>query len=63
MREIGLAIDAFRSAHVDAGSNSTVQNIVLLGGDEVIPAARLEDRTTVANENGYAETFGSGSEL
>ena len=63
MREIGLAIDAFRAAHVDAGSNSTVQNIVLLGGDEVIPAARLEDRTTVANENGYAETFGSGSEL
>ena len=63
MREVGLAIDAFRAAHVDAGSNSTVQNIVLLGGDEVIPSARLEDRTTVANEDGYAETFASGSEL
>ncbi len=63
MREIGLAIDAFRAAHVDAGSNSTVQNIVLLGGDEVIPAARLEDRTTVANEDGYAETFDSATEL
>ncbi len=63
MREIGLAIDAFRAAHLDAGSNSTVQNIVLLGGDEVIPSARLEDRTTVANEDGYAETFAAGSEL
>ena len=63
MREIGRAIDVFRAAHVDAGSNSTVQNIVLLGGDEVIPAARLEDRTTVANEDGYAETFATGSEL
>ncbi|HWL32998.1 MAG TPA: C25 family cysteine peptidase, partial [Gaiellaceae bacterium] len=63
MREIGLAIDAFRAAHVDAGSNSTVQNIVLLGGDEVIPAARLEDRTTVANEDGYAETFDRTTEL
>ena len=63
MREIGLAIDTFRAAHVDAGSNSTVQNIVLLGGDEVIPSARLEDRTTVANEAGYAETFATGSEL
>jgi hypothetical protein len=63
MREIGLAIDAFRAAHVDAGSNSTVQNIVLLGGDEVIPSARLEDRTTVANEDGYAETFDRNSEL
>ena len=63
MREIGLAIDAFRAAHVDAGSNSTVQNIVLLGGDEIIPAARLEDRTTVANEDGYAETFDRTSEL
>jgi Tol biopolymer transport system component len=63
MREIGLAIDAFRAAHVDAGSNSTVRNIVLLGDDEVIPSARLEDRTTVANEDGYAETFNATSEL
>ena len=63
MREVGLAIDAFRAAHVDAGSNSTVQNIVLLGGDEIIPAARLEDRTTVANEDGYAETFDAATDL
>ena len=31
----------------------SVQNVVLVGGDSVVPFARLDDLTTVANEAGY----------
>ena len=34
-----------------------VEYVVLVGGDDALPFARIDDLTTVSNENGYAETF------
>ena len=44
---INAAIDSFRSTH------PALQYIALVGGDGVVPFARLDDLTTVANEAGY----------
>ena len=44
---INAAIDGFRATH------ASLQNIVLVGGDGVVPFARLDDFTSVANESGY----------
>lgn len=40
-----------------------LEYVVLVGGDEVIPQARLGDFTFAANESGYADTFDRGSDL
>src|SRR6185503_7786187 len=37
--------------------------LVLVGGDQVIPFARLGDFTTTANETTYASTFGTNTDL
>ena len=37
--------------------------LVLVGGDQVIPFARLGDFTALANESGYAATFGTNTDL
>jgi WD40-like Beta Propeller Repeat/Right handed beta helix region/Periplasmic copper-binding protein (NosD) len=40
-----------------------VEYVVLVGGDDALPFARIDDLTTVSNETGYAETFGRASAL
>src|SRR5206468_2441462 len=40
-----------------------VEYVVLVGGDDVVPSARIDDLTTLSNENGYAESFLSTSAL
>ena len=54
---INGAIDAFRVDH------SSVQNVVLVGGDNVVPFARLDDLTSVANEAGYDNSVVGSSYL
>ncbi len=56
---INAAVDAVRAQPNGAG----LKYIVLVGGDRVIPQGRLGDFTTVANENGYADTFDRSSDL
>ncbi|MBV8691557.1 MAG: hypothetical protein JOY57_07870, partial [Actinobacteria bacterium] len=49
------------NAHVDAllGANrASVQNIVLVGTDEVLPMARVPDLTSTANERTFAQQLG-----
>ena len=41
----------------------TVQYIVLVGSDDVIPFARLDDRTTLSNEDSFAGSFAAGSPI
>ena len=54
---VGGAIRDFRVAH------PTVDYVVLVGGDDVVPFARLDDRTTLSNEEAYARTFASDTSL
>ena len=62
MREIRLAIDAFaRRTSTGVALHRPEHRPPRRRRDH--PAARLEDRTTVANEDRYAETFGRNSEL
>ena len=51
VRSIGTVLD-----NVSAGR--PIQNIVLVGSDDVLPMARLVDPTPLANESGYASTIG-----
>ena len=35
----------------------TLANVVVVGGDDIVPMARLDDTTRVGNETGYADEF------
>ncbi|NNC74755.1 MAG: hypothetical protein HKN93_04510, partial [Acidimicrobiia bacterium] len=39
-------------------SNPTIENVVIVGGDEQIPQFRVPDEVYLSNENTYAATFG-----
>ncbi len=54
---IGGVVRAFKDAH------STVENVVLVGSDDVNPFFRLDDHTTLSNETAYGGTFPAGSPL
>ncbi len=54
VRAIGALIDA---------AGPTVHNIVIAGGDAIVPFARLEDGTSLANEREYAAEFTGNNEL
>ncbi len=48
--QIARILNGYRS------NGATVKNVVLVGGDDAVPFARVPDRTTVANETGF-DTF------
>jgi Tol biopolymer transport system component len=54
-RSIMAVVDGIRSTH------AAIKNIVLIGGDDKIPMARLADPTPLSNEADYASTFGFSS--
>ena len=54
---IGTALKTFRQSHPQ------LENVVLVGGDAIVPFARLSDLTTVANESGYANATFMQSEM
>ncbi len=47
----GARIRAFKAAH------PSVRYVVVVGDDDVIPFARLDDRTTLSNEDSFAGSF------
>ena len=49
--EIVRVLDSYR----DDGAE--LKHIVVVGGDDVVPFARVPDKTEIANERGYATTF------
>ena len=53
VRAIGDVLDDIRAARPG------LTYVVLVGGDDVVPHARIDDVTTFANEVEYAGTFGS----
>ncbi|MGI9598712.1 MAG: hypothetical protein ACR2QK_21285, partial [Acidimicrobiales bacterium] len=53
VREVGSVINDLRSAD----PATEIDNIILVGDDDVLPFARLEDDTTIANETSFAWTF------
>ncbi len=57
VREIGLVLDGIRD---DAPG---LEHVVIVGADDQIPFARVPDRTSLANETGYASTFTGNSHL
>ncbi len=46
-------LDRYRDAGV------SLKHVVVVGGDDAIPFARVPDKTAIANEKAYASTFGS----
>jgi len=56
--EIARVLNGYRSG------GATLKNVVLVGGDDAVPFGRVPDKTSVANESGYASTFSdSGNAL
>ncbi len=49
--EIVRVLDTYRDAGAD------LEHIVVVGGDDAVPFARVPDKTEIANERGYASTF------
>jgi len=54
---VGAVVRNFRSSH------QTVANVILVGSDDVLPFARLDDRVTLSNESAYTGTFPADSPL
>ncbi|MEM9654639.1 MAG: hypothetical protein AAGA65_21290 [Actinomycetota bacterium] len=53
VREIAALIADIR----DADPSTTIDNIIIAGDDDVVPFARLQDDTTIANETSFSWTF------
>jgi Ca2+-binding RTX toxin-like protein len=53
VREIAALIADLRNADPE----TTIDNIIIAGDDDVVPFARLEDDTTIANETSFSWTF------
>ncbi len=53
VREIAALIAELRTSD----PTTTIDNIIIVGDDDVIPFARLADDTTIANETSFAWTF------
>lgn len=56
-RAIGAVVDDIRAA------NPALRNVVVIGGDDIIPFGRVLDTTKLANESDYASTFAANNEL
>ena len=56
-KAIANVIDTVRATYTN------VEYVVLVGGDDALPFWRLDDLTTLSNENGYAEAFPSATAL
>jgi hypothetical protein len=44
-------------------ANPTIENVVIVGGDDAIPFYRAPDTTSIANQNEYAEQVGGSNAL
>ncbi|NNC75190.1 MAG: hypothetical protein HKN93_06725 [Acidimicrobiia bacterium] len=53
---IAALVDDYRSLH------PTIENVVVVGGDEMIPQFRVPDEVYLSNENTYASTIGDLSD-
>ena len=51
VRTIGTLIDSIRA------QRPTLEYVVLVGSDDIVPMARVPDNTRIANEHGYSPTF------
>ncbi|MEO6570787.1 MAG: Ig-like domain-containing protein, partial [Ilumatobacteraceae bacterium] len=52
-----LVVGIRNGALPGVAAHPALQNVVIVGGDDIIPMARLDDTTRLGNETGYADTF------
>ena len=54
---VGATLDAIESA------NPSIKNVVMIGGDDVIPFGRVADTTRIANERDFAQELTGNNEI
>ena len=52
-----LVVGIRNGALPGVSAHPTLANVVIIGGDDMVPMARLDDTTRVGNETGYADEF------
>ena len=52
-----LVVGIRNGALPGVAAHPTLANVVVVGGDDIVPMARLDDTTRVGNETGYADEF------
>jgi CSLREA domain-containing protein len=57
VRAVGAIVDRARAA------SPGLRHVVLVGGDRIVPFARLRDGTVVANESEFASTYAAGTSI
>ena len=58
VNEITALVVGIRNGAIDGVSaHPALRNVVIVGGDDIVPMARLDDTTRVGNEAGYADSF------
>ena len=58
VNEITRLVVGIRNGALDGvGPHPALANVVVVGGDDIIPMARLDDTTRIGNETGYADEF------
>jgi hypothetical protein len=53
----GLVVGIRNGALPGTVEHPSLANVVIVGGDDMVPMARLDDTTRVGNETGYADEF------
>ncbi|MEO7369765.1 MAG: hypothetical protein ABIZ69_02815, partial [Ilumatobacteraceae bacterium] len=58
VNEITRLVMGIRNGALTSGvEHPALANVVIVGGDDIVPMARLDDTTRVGNETGYADEF------
>ncbi len=52
-----LVVDIRSGVEGQIAAHPELANVVIVGGDDMVPMARLDDTTRVGNETGYADEF------
>ena len=52
-----LVVGIRNGALPGVAAHPSLANVVIVGGDDIVPMARLDDTTRVGNETGYADEF------
>ena len=57
VNEITRLVVDLRNGVEGVAAHPELANVVIVGGDDMVPMARLDDTTRVGNETGYADEF------
>ncbi len=60
-QDVALAISRLLDTLITPAMENQIENIVIVGGDDIVPFSRVPDESEIANERGYTQSLGGGN--